>query len=148
MRIPSPQSCYFPMRLSYTNEADFSRMAFVTASGHSRRSPEQRTPSRKCWSGRLTPNLFSGPKSSSFGMCYGLRTARWSTQPPRKKRWRTMVWQSKKMAPTRIANSKNFTNPSQGDGFAAGSVVFGITVTTSLFAACRQQRSSTRFARS
>lgn len=95
--------------------------------------------------GKARKICFPGQSVVRSRMCYGLSTSRWSTQPPRKKRWLTMVWNSKKMAPTRMANNKNFTNPNQGDGSAAGSAGFGLVVIGSLSSVCRQQRSTTQF---
>ncbi len=72
----------------------------------------------------------SRPAGSRYTFCraYGFSTSRWSTQPPRKKRWRTIGCPSRKMRPTKMASKRNFTRPTQGDGRSAGSVVFEISV--------------------
>jgi hypothetical protein len=41
-----------------------------------------------------------------------------------------MAWASRKMLATKMANKRNFTNPNQGDGCSAGSVVFELRVIT------------------
>lgn len=60
--------------------------------------------------------------------CYGFSTSCWSTQPPRKKRWRTMSWPTRKMMTIKMTNKRNFTIPSQGEGKVAEAVAFEISV--------------------
>ena len=58
------------------------------------------------------------------GARYGFNTSRRSTQPPRKKRWRTIAWPMRKMVIIKMASKRNFTTPSQGDGRASECFVF------------------------
>lgn len=58
---------------------------------------------------------------------YGFNTSWLSIHPPRKKRWFTISWASRKMRPAKRASKRNFTIPNHGDCFARA-VVFGMTV--------------------
>jgi hypothetical protein len=49
------------------------------------------------------------------GACYGFSTSRWLTEPPRKKRWRTMSWASRNTITINRTRKRNFTIPSQGE---------------------------------
>jgi hypothetical protein len=71
---------------------------------------------------------FEGNDGTFSLCCYGFSTSRWLTQPPRKKRWRTMSRPSRKMITANRTKKRNLTVPSHGEFRPAGPVMleFGL----------------------